>query len=123
MYRSLSVRHPDDPGLGEGAIHMTTDENTPSMGTDSIDLTNEWPPLHDESDETVALALEQRKNEAVELVERLGVALQNEEPVVSDDDVTALLRLGNDIRGLAANLTHRVPPEERCEQRKREESA
>ena len=100
-----------------------TENDTPSGGNDSIDLTNEWPPLQDESDETVALALEQRKNEATELVERLGRALLNEEPVVSDEDVTRLLVLGNDLRGLAANLTHRVPREGMAEQRKREEDA
>jgi hypothetical protein len=100
-----------------------TDNDTPSGGNDSIDLTNEWPPLQDESDETVALALEQRKNEATELVERLSAGLLNEDVVVSDEDVTRLLVLGNDLRGLAAELSGRVPMEKRYEQRKREESA
>ena len=99
------------------------DNDTPSGGNDSIDLTNEWPPLQDEPDETVALALEERKNEATELVERLATALLNEEPAVSDDDVTRLLVLGNDLRGLAAELSGRVPHEGMCEQRQREESA
>ena len=97
-----------------------TDNDTPSGGNDSIDLTNEWPPLQDESDERVALALEQRKNEATELVERLSTALLNEEPPVSGEDVTRLLVLGNDIRGLAANLSCRVSAEGMSEQRKQE---
>jgi len=95
------------------------DNDTPSGGNDSIDLTNEWPPLQDEPDETVALALEQRKNEATDLVERLSTALLNEDAEVSDDDVTALLVLGNDLRGLAAELSGRFP----SEKREREESA
>lgn len=99
------------------------DNDTPSGGNDSIDLTNEWPPLQDEPDETVALALEERKNDALVVADRLSAALLNEDRVVTDEDVTALLRLGNDLRGLAAELSGRVPPEGRCEQRKREESA
>lgn len=83
------------------------DNDTPSGGNDSIDLTNEWPPLEGEPDETVALALEQRKNEATELAERLSAALLNEDREVSDEDVNALLVLGNDLRGLAANLSYR----------------
>lgn len=102
---------------------IMTKIDTPGDGDESIDLTNEWPPLQDEPDETVALALEQRKNEATELAERLSTALLNEEPPLSDEDVTRLLVLGNDLRGLAAELSGRVPLEARCEQRKREESA
>jgi hypothetical protein len=97
------------------------DNDTPSGGNDSIDLTNEWPPLQDEPDETVALALEQRKNEATELAERLTTALLNEDAVVSDEDVRRLLVLGNDLRGLAAELSGRVPHDGMCEQRKQEQ--
>lgn len=83
------------------------DNDTPSGGNDSIDLTNEWPPLQGEPDETVALALEQRKNEALFLSDRLCAALLNEDREVSDEDVNALLVLGNDLRGLAAHLSCR----------------
>lgn len=85
-------------------MHMTTDESTPPTGTDSIDLTNEWPPLSDEPDETVALAVEERKNDTLVLADRVTGALLNEEKELSDDDVRDLLALGNDLRGLAANL-------------------
>jgi hypothetical protein len=105
---------PDDPELGEGAIHMTTDECTPVTGSDSIELTDEWPPLQDESDETVALAVEERKYIAEVLAERLSGALLNEEEELSEDDVADLLVLGNDLRGLAANLMMRTDESADC---------
>jgi len=88
-------------------MHMTTDENTPSTGNDSIDLTEEWPPLSDEPDETVALAVEERKNDTLAVADRVTGALLNDERELSDEDVADLLALGNDLRGLAANLMGR----------------
>jgi hypothetical protein len=100
---------------------MTTDESTPETGTGSIDLADGWPPLRDEPDEQVAGALEVKRNEARELTERLRYALVDDEGALTDEDVDALLALGNDLRGLAANLAHRVPREGMCEQRVQEE--
>jgi len=102
---------------------MTTEDRTPATGTDSIDLTDEWPPLREEPDEKVALAVEERKQVVREVTDRVARALLNEEVTLTDEDVADLLTLGNDLRGLAANLSERVPPSGRCEQREREESA
>jgi hypothetical protein len=88
---------------------MTTEDSTPAMESGRIDLSDEWPPLREEPDEQVALALEQTKNDTLELSDRLGRALLNDSEALSDEDVDDLLMLGNNLRGLAANLAHRVP--------------
>lgn len=88
---------------------MATEDTTPETGTDRTEaLTDEWPPLKDEPDERVAEELVDAKDEMRELGLRLDHALMNEGEEVEAEDVDALLELGNDLRGLAANLACRL---------------
>jgi hypothetical protein len=93
---------------------MRTDDDTPATENESTELTGEWPPLDGEADSEVAAVLVEKKNETREVVNRLDRALQNDGVELADEDVEALLGVGNDLRGLAANLAHRVPEGERA---------
>lgn len=92
---------------------MSRNNSTPEVGNESIELTDDWPPLQEEADGEVAAVLVEKKNETREVVNRLDRALQNESVELTDGDVEALLAVGNDLRGLAANLAERVEPDER----------
>ena len=90
-------------------VSMETEDSTPETGNDRTDaLTDEWPPLKDESDERVAEAIVDAKDEMREVGLRLDHALMNDGERIQGEDVEALLELGNDLRGLAANLACRL---------------
>jgi len=88
-------------------VKMETDDSTPEMGNDRTELIDEWPPLRGAEDEEVAAALFDAKDELRVLALQLDDVLVNGRGEIEDSDVADLLELGNDLRGLAANLAQR----------------
>jgi len=95
---------------------MTTDDDSPRDREVSIGIdTDEWPPLQGESDEDVALALEEEKQLARQAVDDVNRALLNEGTPLTDEKVHNLWRAGHALSAISDALVRRVPPEHRID--------
>ena len=97
---------------------MTANDDTPPKGQDSIERWRDGDesfPLRDESDENLALALEDWKQETKDAVNDATRALLNDSEPLTDEKVRRVAEAGDALTALTATLTHRVPDEYRAE--------
>lgn len=88
---------------------MTANDNSPAEGQESIDT--DGFPLRDATDEDLALALEEQKQEAKEAVDDVTRALLNDCEPLTDKKAQRVAEAGDALTALWRTLTLRVPEE------------
>lgn len=94
---------------------MTADEDSPREGQDSTESRSDYPPRTDATDEEIALALEERKQDARHAVDDVTAALLNEDEPLTDEKVHGLWKAANALTALSDALCLRVPEEHRTD--------
>lgn len=97
---------------------MTANDDTPREGQDSIDF-GDHAALLEKSDEEMALAVEEQKEDARQAADAVSAALLNEDEALTDEKVHALWKVGDALAALSAALVHRVPAEHQVEREER----
>ena len=99
---------------------MTANDDTPLKGQESIERwrSGEEPrPLRDESDEDLAVALEEWNAEIEDAVHAATRPLLSDSVPLTDEKVVRVLEAAEALEALAGTLTLRVPDEHRADDR------
>jgi hypothetical protein len=94
---------------------MTANDESPGNGHESTESEDQGPPLMDASNEELARAIEEGKNQVLFATEDVTTALNTESEPLKDDDVGRLWDAASRLERLCETLVHRVPDEHRVE--------
>jgi hypothetical protein len=95
---------------------MTADDSTPNEGQDSTDIDRESFPLKEATNEDLALALEDHRQEMRSAVDDVSRALLNESEPLTDEKVDRLWTAADEVAALSRTLVLRVPDAHRFEE-------
>ena len=95
---------------------MTANDDTPTVGQESIDIGTESFPLQESTDEDLAAELEQQQKELVEAADAVERSLRDESVPLTDAKVWRLSVAAEAVNGITRTLSLRVPEEYRIEE-------
>jgi len=96
---------------------MTAEKESPEKGHERTGIDWKHKPLERASNEEIAMAIEEEKEQMRAACNTVTKALLNEEEPLTDEKVGEMDTYANHVKALVRTLTHRVPEEYRTEEK------